>query len=269
MDQEAEYLKKRFIDLSRRAETKNIVTFSHFLNLNELNIFHQIKKELYCSFQLFGGYDSAERQMVAFIPDALSYIWEYPINAICFMPSHPKFAEPLTHRDVLGALMNLGIKREMLGDILVLSDSIVVFCIESASAYIADSLSRIRNTVVRAEQIPSADFHYEPQFVEKDSVVSSFRLDTILADVCKLPRTAAQKIISEGNAFINSKKIQQSDYHCQDQDILSVRHFGKFQIETTDAVTKKGRLRYHYKIYAGGMIDGTTKGTASGSTGRG
>ena len=74
MDQEEEYLKKRFIDLSKRAEDKNIVTFSNFLNLNELNIFHQISKELYSSFQVFGGYDFAERQLVAFIPDALIYV---------------------------------------------------------------------------------------------------------------------------------------------------------------------------------------------------
>lgn len=71
MDQETAYLKKRFIDLSKRAEDKNIVTFSNFLNLNELNIFHQVSKELYSSFETFGGYDYAERQMVAFIPDAL------------------------------------------------------------------------------------------------------------------------------------------------------------------------------------------------------
>lgn len=75
MDQEAEYLKKRFIDLSRRAETKNIVTFTNFLNLNELNIFHQIRKELYSSSQTFGGYDHAERQMVAFIPLMLFLIY--------------------------------------------------------------------------------------------------------------------------------------------------------------------------------------------------
>lgn len=250
MDQEADYLKKRFIDLSKRAEDKNIVTFSNFLNLNELNIFHQISKELYSSFQAFGGYDYAERQMVAFIPDALYYVWEYPMDAIRFEPSHLKFAEALTHRDVLGALMNLGIKREMLGDLLMAEDDIVVFCTDSVTDYIIEQCSRIRHTTVNARRIPITNFDYQPKFVEKDGIVSSLRLDTILADVCKLPRSAAQKIISDGNAFINSKKIQQNDYNCQNGDILSVRHVGKFQIETTDLVTKKGRIRYHYKVYS-------------------
>ncbi len=268
MDLEEAYLKKRFIDLSKRAEDKNIITFSHFLNLNELNIFHQIKKDLYSSFQTFGGYDCAERQMVAFIPDALSYVWDdstentvkdsinasksipYPIITVAFTPSHPKFAESLTHRDVLGALMHLGIKRETLGDILILDNQIIVFCTNSIADYMIEQCSMIRHTNVTASQIAAADFHYEPKWIEKEGVVSSLRLDTIIADVCKLPRSAAQKIISEGNAFINAKRIQQNTYNCQNGDILSVRHVGKFQIETTGHVTKKGRIRYRYKIYA-------------------
>ena len=249
MDQETAYLKKRFIDLSKRAEDKNIVTFSNFLNLNELNIFHQVSKELYSSFETFGGYDYAERQMVAFIPDALYYVWEYPIQTIQFTPSHPKFAEALTHRDVLGALMNLGIKREMLGDILMLADRIAVFCTESVSSYLMENCIKIRRTNVTAQQLSAAAFDYHPVFQEKDGIVSSFRLDTILADICKLPRSGAQKIISEGNAFLNAKKIKQNDYLCQNGDILSVRHYGKFQIETIDGVTKKGRIKYRYKVY--------------------
>ena len=71
----------------------------------------------------------------------------------------------------------------------------------------------------------------------------------MLADVCKLTRSAAQKLISEGNAFINSRKIQQNDYACREGDILSVRHYGKFQIAETGGVTKKGRIKYRYKIY--------------------
>ncbi len=250
MDQETAYLKKRFIDLSKRAEDKSIVTFSNFLNLNELNIFHQTAKELYSSFEISGGYDYAERQMVAFIPDALYYVWEYPIQTIQFTPSHPKFAEALTHRDVLGALMNLGVKREMLGDILMLENSaIAVFCTESVSSYLMENLVKIRRTAVTARLLHAADFVYHPVFQEKDSIVSSFRLDTVLADICKLPRSSAQKIISEGNAFLNSKKIQQNDYLCQEGDILSVRHYGKFQIESTGGATKKGRIKYRYKIY--------------------
>lgn len=249
MDQETAYLKKRLTDLSRRAEQKNIVTFSHFLNLNELNILHQSVRELHSSFETFGGYEQAERQMAAFIPDALSYVWEYPIRTVRLAPSHRKFAEDLTHRDVLGALMHLGIKRETLGDILLPEDGIYVFCADAVADYLTDNCTKIRHTTVTAALIDAQDFHYEPKRMEKDGIVASLRLDTVLADVCKLSRSAAQKRISEGSAFLNSKKILQNDYLCQEGDLLSVRYYGKFQIQSVGQVTKKGRIKYRYDVF--------------------
>ena len=75
---EQELCRKRLLDLSRQADRKGIVLFSDFLNLNEQNIFHSLQKELYTTAELSGGYEQAERQMVAFIPDALCYEWSYP-----------------------------------------------------------------------------------------------------------------------------------------------------------------------------------------------
>ncbi len=250
MEQEVHFIKKRFVDLSRRAADKDIVTFSNFLNLNELTIFHQTTKELYSSVQLFGGYSHAERQMAAFLPDALYYDWQYPIDAVRVTPSNSKFAEKLTHRDVLGALMNLGIKREMLGDILILDSEIIILCVNSVSSYLMEHCIKIRRTMVHSELIPMEDFNYEPALIEKAGIVSSLRLDNVIADICSLSKASAQKLIMEGNAFLNSQKIQRNDHNCQNGDILSVRHYGKYQLQTTDAVTKKGRIKYIYKIYS-------------------
>ena len=89
---EQELCKKRLLDLSKQADIKGIVTFSDFLNLNELNIYHTIKNTLYCKSEYFGGYENAERQMIAFIPDALMFEWDYPIRCIHIVPKYPKFA---------------------------------------------------------------------------------------------------------------------------------------------------------------------------------
>lgn len=111
MTRDETLLAKRFVDLSRQAQQKNIVIFSDFLNLNELNIFQQEIPNLYSAYQIFGGYELSERQMIAFLPDALCYEWNYPIKCLKITPVNKKFAEELTHRDVLGSLMNLGIER--------------------------------------------------------------------------------------------------------------------------------------------------------------
>ena len=100
MQKEELMLQKRLIELSRLSYQRGIVTFSDFLNLNELNILHTIPKaELNTSYVTFGGYEYSERQMVAFLPDALCYAYEYPISILKISPLQKKFSEPLSHRD--------------------------------------------------------------------------------------------------------------------------------------------------------------------------
>ena len=83
---QAEELLHRFYDLSTQADRKGIVLFSNFLNMYEINLLKQNEKTIYTHFSLYGGYQGAERQMVAFQPDALYYNWDYPIacaSAFC------------------------------------------------------------------------------------------------------------------------------------------------------------------------------------------
>lgn len=150
---EQELCRKRLLDLSRQADRKGIVLFSDFLNLNEQNIFHSLQKELYTTAELSGGYEQAERQMVAFIPDALCYEWSYPFVCIHAVPQYPKYAEKLTHRDVLGALMHLGLDRSKIGDIVVLENDIYIFCSETISDFIMDQFTQIRHTMIRSSVI--------------------------------------------------------------------------------------------------------------------
>ena len=126
---EQELCRKRLLDLSRQADRKGIVLFSDFLNLNEQNIFHSLQKELYTTAELSGGFEQAERQMVAFHPDALAFTWDYPIDCIRLEPKAVKFSEDLTHRDYLGAILNLGVDRSVVGDILIEDHTASFFCL--------------------------------------------------------------------------------------------------------------------------------------------
>ena len=121
MTREEQQLEKRFLDLAETAYQRGIVTYSDFLNLNEQHIFHSIRPRLsYIQAESFGGYEAAERQMAAFVPDAPMFCPKYPIACIKIEPLQKKFAEKLAHRDYLGALLNLGIERSKTGDILVM-----------------------------------------------------------------------------------------------------------------------------------------------------
>ena len=102
MDKEELFI-KRVRELANIAYQRDITTFTDFLNLNEQNILNsQNLHKLGVTVEGFGGYENAERQMVAFHPDALAFTWEYPIDCIRLEPKAVKFSEELTHRDYLG-----------------------------------------------------------------------------------------------------------------------------------------------------------------------
>ena len=182
MNKEELMLRKRLIELSNQAYSRDIVTFSDFLNLNELHILHTTPKDMLLTrYETYGGYDMSERQMAAFLPDALYYEYEYPLKAVEITPLHQKFAEDLSHRDYLGALMNLGIDRARLGDIVVDERTAVVFAKEEITEYIAEHLFRIRHTEVRTVVKDTSDINYNPKYVEIKGTVPSIRLDTVLS----------------------------------------------------------------------------------------
>lgn len=246
---EQELCKKRLIDLSKQANRKGIVLFSDFLNLNEQNIYHQSQNLFETTTKSFGGMELCERQMIAFIPDALYYEWEYPILCIKAVPLYPKFADKLTHRDVLGSLMNLGVERSKLGDIIVKKDEYYFFCEESLASYFIENLTTIKHTMVTLELVDASNLEVSTEFEEKSGIVTSNRLDSILACVYKLSRSKASELIKAEKVYVNGKSILSNTYFCKDQDIISVRGMGRFVYSGASGETQKGRIRFQYKLY--------------------
>ena len=113
-----ELLKSRLEDLARRAYERNYCTFSDFLNLEEASALQSLK--LPTEYVLFGGYDGAERCVAGFGDEVADS--DFPIVCVEIAPLQQKFADKLNHRDFLGSLMNLGISRGTLGDIIVSSN---------------------------------------------------------------------------------------------------------------------------------------------------
>ena len=246
---EQELCKKRLIDLSKQANRKGIVLFSDFLNLNEQNIYQQTKKLFETQTESFGGVDFAERQIVAFIPDALYYDWNYPIVALKITPSYPKFAEKLGHRDILGAFMHLGIDRGKVGDIIVANDVYYVICEENIADFFIESLDKIRHTVVKLSYVSLDELTAMQKLREVEGIITSNRLDNILACVFKLSRSQALDLLRGEKVFVNGKSIQNPSYHVKSNEIISLRGYGRFIFEEEYGATNKGRIKIRYKIY--------------------
>ena len=127
--------KKKLLELASRANGSGRCTFTPFLGLAEQNILRCAEKELSGVIRTeFGGADGCERIMVRFgDPEDCGYACPFPIRCIRAIPRSKKFAEQLTHRDILGSLMALGIDRNRTGDIAVRENEIYIFCTANGS----------------------------------------------------------------------------------------------------------------------------------------
>ncbi len=249
MNEEVTYFAKRCVDLSKQANRKGIVTFSDFLTVNEQLILKQNREQLESEYQMSGGYEYAERQMVAFIPDALFYEWDYPMQCIRIRPAYPKFAEKLSHRDVLGALMSLGIERSKIGDLIVTDSEMFFFAKKEIVPYIMEQMTSIRRTVVTLEIEAERQIDYIPHFTEKEAIVTSNRLDAVIAAICGVSRSVSLKMIQEGKVFVNGAECLHNTYYCKQGDLISIRGFGKVRFGDTIGVTKKDRIRFSYQLF--------------------
>lgn len=235
-------LQKRLEELSETAFQRGIVIFSDFLNLNELNILHTTPRAaLHSQYSTFGGYVLSERQMVAFLPDALYYDYNYPITILKIEPLQKKFSEQLTHRDYLGAILNLGIERSKIGDILVEDSCAYIFIQDMLASFVIEQLTRIRHTAIMVTETDDTDVHCEPKFEEITGSVPSTRLDCLLALVYNSSRSKLVALIEGGKVFVNGKLITSNGYQVKENDIISVRGIGRFSFKGILSQTKKGR----------------------------
>ena len=196
-----------------------------------------------------GGYDNAERQMVAFHPDALAFTWEYPIDCLKIEPKAIKFSEDLTHRDYLGALLNLGVDRNVLGDILVQKNAAWFFSSNKMTDFFLKNMCRVRHTNILISKIENPDEFPRPELEAVSGTCASVRLDALIALAFKSSRSSMVPFIEGGHVFVNGKLITSNGYEPKDGDIISVRGKGRFIFDGVSHQTKKGRcsvriLRY-------------------------
>lgn len=229
-------------DLAYRSYDKGINTFSHFLNMDEQST--TLCEKWPCPFSLEGGYSNAERRIACFGDSPAP-----PICCIRVSPLQQKFADKLTHRDFLGSLMALGIKREMLGDIIICKNEGYIFCLESISGHIAGELTQVKHTNVKCEltdRIPDGCVVL-PDITEL--VVASERTDSIIAAVYNISRSRSSALFAQEKVFINSRAVTNISKQLNEGDIISVRGSGRFIYEGIKLETKKGKLRVKVRIY--------------------
>lgn len=257
----------RIKDLARRSYEGNYVTNTDFLSASELYEVNALcageglmtgRNQIEgVDFVIYGGPEEAERALICFLPSFMSeeeFLASEReqgdiISTILIEPVNRKFADELSHRDFLGALMNLGIERNRIGDIRSERTRGYVFVLKEVAGLICDELCRIKHTSVTCREVPVSDCDIVPEFCPVSGTVSSNRLDAILSLVYKLSRSKTAELVKSERVFVDGKPIVSPGYDLKDGERVSVRGFGKFEYKGESGVSRKGRLMVSIKKY--------------------
>ena len=242
-DKEALYFRNRIRELQDSCFQRSIPTHSRFLNADEQAVLQGMHPgSSAVRAVLTGGFPDAERRIVCFLPE---YLQKPPEDLLCCLKIAPvslKFAEELTHRDYLGALMNLGIGRESMGDISVEEDCAYLVMLPALSETVIEGLTEVRRTRVTVTRIPMSEASLKRRTVLQSVNTASCRADAMLSAVFNISRSGAKELFKSGRVFVNACELLDSSRLLKPGDIMSVRGKGRFRFLGESRQTRKGRM---------------------------
>ena len=245
-DGEERILLARVLDKLELAQGRGVPAHTPFLSPGEQASVTDLLNAWGRPRHLFwGGYPDSERRICVFPAD-----WQEE-DGICAGPEGPLAAlearfppdAALTHRDVLGALMGLGLNRELLGDILLPQPGLcqVVALRESLPILLSqwEGAGRYRASL---SEIPLSQLSPRPAQVKtiRDTVATP-RLDAVVASGFSLSRSKAAALISSGRVALNHRECLKGDRQVGEGDVLTCRGLGKCVVKEVPGQSKKGR----------------------------
>lgn len=239
-DYEEKAFAARIEDMAELSERRGIV-FTHFLNERQQHMAESVLKRLRCENYCFsGGAENADRKILCVFSEyCRPENSDFPISCITF---RFKQSYSLSHRDFLGALTSLNLKREAVGDILTGDGIAQVFVIDSVKRTVEDEVRKIGSIGVEVTSDEPLQLDKTQSYREIKGTAASLRLDCILGLALGISRSKAAAVISSGSAEVNYRPVTDTSFILKQGDIFSVRKYGKFRIEEISGVSKKGRI---------------------------
>ncbi len=245
LNEEERYLSAHIADLHRLSVKSGVPRFSAFLNEREAAVAENSVKGTPC---FYGGYDGAARVICGFIED--TYAEEllpsdiFPVSPLTFLF---RKTDKLSHRDFLGAILSLGIKRELVGDILTEEGYAVVF-VHNTAAELVRAMDKIGKVGVSCEEGITRPLP-EQQTKRIDTTVSSLRLDCIVSAAINTSREKSALLIKSGQVNADFSPCLNVSAEVKENTVISVRGSGRYRLSEILGQTRKGRIRIIIEKY--------------------
>ena len=256
---EDKYLLANIEDKITRCREKDMLTHSLFLDLRQRSLAEGLARQAGIRRIYWGGWPDAQRTVLVCLPDYIEpdpsgtdifrdFPEDEPLTVLRARTSEK--AKTLTHRDYLGSLMSLGVKREFVGDILVRPEGADIVILREIREFLMMNYGRAGRTSFSLEEVPLAEILLPEQKVRyKSDTVASLRLDNVISSAFGGSRTSAAAAIKGGLVFVNNLQIEKPDHPVREGDSLVLRHRGKAVLEEIGGKSRKDRQYIKIKIF--------------------
>ncbi len=246
-------------DLKKQCADRGMITHTAFLDLHQRSLLSRLERENSADVQTFyhGGCKDAERVLAVFVPkfygvgDLAAYLAENPDDdPLCLLRADKDSFSVLSHRDYLGALMGLSVKRELFGDLLTDDGGAYLVCLRSIRPFLLESFRSAGRATLTLRDASFAELQTREAKTQDVFVsVPSLRLDCVLAAAYNLSRTKAEQAIRAGLVFVNAVQTDKTDRRLSPGDVLVLRGKGKCLLAEETGRSKKGRLHLTVRQY--------------------
>lgn len=224
-------------------ENRNTVT--KFLTNFEQVILSQIVSYNYSDFKVefFGGFNDAERRKAKIISNEY---YDVDFDIVCLKAKFNNKFNKVEHRNILGAIHNLGINFNRFGDIIVLEDEVFIFVDEEIADFISMEFTKAGRVSLNFERVDLSDVTIKKKYEDFEIISSSFRIDSIVAKITNKSRSKVKEFLEQDFIKLNHVVLRNGEKTCATEDIISIRKYGRFVVK--DYSQNKKSLKYRITI---------------------
>lgn len=241
----------KLLDKIEFVNSRNSVEYTDFLDIRQRQLLEKLLKDLKVkNYVAYGAYKTAERTVLIIYPEKLEDVFENEnfdynvVFGVIRMQLPNELKGMYSHRDYLGAIIKIGMKREKVGDIITSKDGADIIVLKDVEKYIREGLkdlTRFSKAEFKSVQIEELNVK-EPETQVLNIIIPSMRVDSIVSEAIRTSRAKATGVIKEERVFVNHELVTKGAKELKENDLITVRGKGRFKVGKILNQTKKGNL---------------------------
>lgn len=243
-NEEDRFLGDFILDKANKILKRKSTESTNFLNPYQRKVALGIVKQISgINYLTEGGYKKAERKRIVLFPN---YLFPDHIDStVTILQIDGNFDfKSLSHKDYLGAILSLGIKREMIGDILVHDNFAQIIVANELNDFIKLNFKKVNEVPIELSEIEKDGIVIPTKNTKNiPTTVASMRLDAVASAGFGDSRNKISRDIKNNRVKLNFRYVNDPAYEVEVEDLISIRHRGRVEIAERRGFSNRGRIK--------------------------